>query len=660
MRTRWLTLTGGIAAALTALPAIPEANMTPSVYKDPVPMYRQELSCRFDSPESAARALFRVAALPGGRAVAVTGRWDDANAGNVTAHRLMADRGLRATCYLNSNWECDLHYPDDYRPTARGLLADGHSIGGHSMTHPYITYLHRNRMFQEMMQVRIEWEAELDTPVNSYTFSYIDIRNDIEGDTVHADALECLRRAGYQGIAEFAGHADRVPSELAFSRILPPENASHDEWSRALRWAQTDPERIARGDAISNSMHAWYGSDWLPYGWDVLEARLDALKAVPDAWFCCQNEFAAYWQQARWSRIRYRRDGAMLHVTLSRPTVDWLNDSIPLTLLLDGVSPERLLEIKGADVCREGAPVKVPHAPDQRMPLRIGVIHNSANDSDIRYRQDDPDFPGLHASLHVVGETLSLQIRNDSAHALHSLSAQYRLPLMHAAGVVRRTYRSIPSGANRNYTLAVPLDPARDVSVRYGSAYYAVQLDFQWGDVPARLYVTCQVPPSNDPSLPAGRCHVLGPVDPEGVPWDAWDMDPMTPEALAERLARTWRRDTSSGITPPAWGHPEVVCTTGDWRQLTSPAFFIHARVNSPRRQRVQVGGDAARFQRIWLNGQRLPDKQGALRAGVNDLIVAYHVAGPMGTPAHWGGFLRLCDPQTGRRLDVTYDTETP
>ncbi len=634
--------------------------MTPSVRQISVPMYRQQLICRFDSPESAKRASFRMAPLPDGRQVAITCRWDDANMGNVTAHRLMADRGIRGTYYLNSNWECDLHYRDDYRPTARGLLADGHTIGGHSMTHPYITYCHRNRMFQEMLNVRIEWEAELDAPVSSYTFSYIDIRNEMEGDAVHADALECLRRAGYQGIAEFAGHADRVPSDLAFSRILPPENAPYDEWSRALNWALNDPQRIARGDAISNSMHAWYGTDWLPFGWDVLEARLDALRAVPNAWHCNQNEYAAYWQQARLSRVQCRRDGATVHITLTRPIMAWLNDSIPLSLQLDGVPPERLTAVEGPGVTREGACIHVPHALDQRMPQRIGVVHNSANDSDIRYRTEDPDFPGLRANLHYEYGALCLQIDNHSDRPLRGVSAQYRLPLMHTPGVIRRLYHPIPVGARRQYRLRVPLDPARDVAFQYGSAYYAVQLDFQWGDMPARLYVTCQTPPQPVPSLPAGRCRVLGPVDPDSLMWEQLDQGPVTAESIASQLKRTWADDASVGITPPGWGHPEVICTTGDWRQLVSPVYFIHARVLSPHNQPVRVDGDRAHMRRIWLNGAPLTDGVGALRSGPNDLLVAYHAGERAGMPAHWGCFLRLSDPQTGRRLDVTYTPDAP
>ena len=67
--------------------------------------------------------------------------------------------------------------------------------------HPFITYVNRNRMFEEVARVRAEWEAEADTQVVSYAFSSSDFRNPFEGNVVHADVTHALERAGYYHIA---------------------------------------------------------------------------------------------------------------------------------------------------------------------------------------------------------------------------------------------------------------------------------------------------------------------------------------------------------------------------------------------------------------------------------------------------------------------------
>ncbi len=633
------------------------SDMTGAFRETPVPMYKQQLELKFNSEQAAKQANLRIAPVYDGHAVAITCRWDDSNYQNTTAHKLMAQRGIKGTYYLNSNWQCDLHRDDDYTPEALQLLGDGQTIGGHSMTHPYITYLNRNRMFEEMLGVRIELEARLNTAVNSYTYSYVDIRNDVEGDAVHADTLRCLQRAGYQGIAEFAGHADRVDSGLAFSTILAPENSPYDQWRYSLDWALTDAHRIARRNAVSNSMHSWYGTHLLPFGWDVLEKRLDDLKAVPDAWHCNQNQFAAYWQQSEHTKLSIKREGANLKISITRPSLSWLNDPIPLSLLLEGADPSALTAISGADVHRHGTVLNVPHSGEHRMPQLVGAIHNEANDTDINYRVDDPDFPGLHAILYRSDGQLQLQIINQSAYSVRNLRAQYRLPLLHPQGVIAKTLPDLGLETQYRQKLPIPNDPQREPEDAFGEAYYAVQLDFLWGDVPSRLYITCRTELAEDSSLPNGRFHVMGPFSPDQYDDNLFDRC-TTAEAISDAMGMPWENRSSDLRINPQWVHPEVVVTSGTWRNLSSGIYILRGTVTSPVSRDVKISGFPRTIKKVLLNGQLLSDLQGNLKAGANELILVYHFEPTAGSPAHLGCFLRICDTQGRRIRDIQYSKE--
>ncbi len=644
-----------LTTAVITTEAIPD--MTGAFRETPIPMYKQQIELKFSSEQSAKQARLRIAPVYDGHDVAITCRWDDANDQTTTAHKLMAQRGIKGTYYLNSNWQSDLHRDDDYTLQALQLLGDGQSIGGHSMTHPYITYLNRNRMFEEMLEVRIEWEARLNTAINSYTYSYVDIRNDVEGDAVHADTLRCLQRAGYQGIAEFAGHADRVASDLAFSTILAPENSPYDQWRYSLDWALTDAHRIARRNAVSNSMHSWYGTSMLPFGWDVLEKRLDDLQAVPDAWHCNQNEFAAYWQQSEHSKLRIKREGATVKLSITRPSMSWLNDPIPLSLLLEGVDPSQLTAITGADVQRHGNILNVPHSDEHRMPQLIGAIHNDANDTDIRYRVDDPDFPGLHAILYRSDGQLQLQIINQSAYPVSNLRAQYRLPLMHPQGVIARSLPDL--GLERQCRQRLPLsnDPQRDPADSFGEAFYAVQLEFMWGDVPSRLYVTCRTEPIEDSSLPTGRFQVMGPFAPDQFDFRLFEQC-KTADAMSNAMGVPWENRSTDLRVDPQWVHPEVIITSGTWRNLSSGIYILRGTVTSPVRREVKISGFPGTVKRVLLNGQLISNMQGKLKVGANELMLVYHFEPTARSSAHLGCFLRICDTQGHRIRDIQYSKE--
>jgi len=125
--------------------------------------YEQSVTIQFADQEAAARAQVMLMPLFEGYSHGLTSRWDDNQPNDLVMKEHLEAAGLKGTWYLNGNGVAD-PYAVPFREIAAKLIKGGHSVGGHSLSHPYITYVSRNRAFQEMAGVRIEWEAALDTP----------------------------------------------------------------------------------------------------------------------------------------------------------------------------------------------------------------------------------------------------------------------------------------------------------------------------------------------------------------------------------------------------------------------------------------------------------------------------------------------------------------
>ncbi len=636
-----------------------------------MPLTQRRVVVTFRSPEAARAVRPSIAALHDGHAVAVSCRWDDNNILNLRAQEIMGARGIKGTWYLNGN-KAAFDTVNDFRATARKLLRGGNSIGGHSLTHPYFSAINRNRMFREVAAVRIEWESELDTPVTSYAFSYVDYGRTPDGKAVQADAIRCLLRAGYLHVAEFKGFDTTVRSDLAFSPIMPPENADMGTFSRAVEWALTDPDVREHCPMVSNSMHAWYGSPSLPqYGWDELERRLDLVKGIKDAWHCNQNEYAAY----MWLRLHSRLDatrvtGTTVTMGLRQPRGDVVSHEVPLTLQLSGVDPGDIVSAhcdgRPLQVSRSSRPgrvlIGIPPSPRDAPPSLIGRVECGAEGCRLDHARDDPDFPGLRAAMHCDGRRVTLQLRNGSSHTIEGARLTWRLPPAFDPGVVRRSLGQIPKGSSRTLHLNLAL-PSDDAKLRVGEAYMVAQLDFHWGASAARLYVTCTHDMGQDPSFPHGAFRVIGPLKPEQITPEALDTAFVGSERIPELVTLgtnttyRWRDNRLDGHVPDAHLDGEMVRTSGVWRELSSPPYLLAAHVVSAVEQTARIVAHAEDLKRVYVNGKPVnPNEEFVLRAGVNGLVVAYHFNRVGGSHRHAACFLRLTDASGERLTNIRYE----
>lgn len=664
-RKLWFVLLVSCPALAVISPPPAEVEFVARPYL--VPHYQQLVVAEFSSEAAAAKAVFEIEPLYEGYRQAVSCRWDDNIDSDLPAKQILDQRGVKATWYLNSNFEPQVYGAYDFRDTARVLLENGHSIGGHSLSHPYMTYVNRNRMFQEIAGIRIEWESELDTLLHSYALSYTDCRNEFEGDQVQAQIIECMLRAGVYHISVFKNFDDAVPSDLVISPIMPPENQTLADFKKAVVWALTDQDVLQRMPCITHSMHAWYGTPSVSYGFDELERRVDYLNQFADSWQCNQNQYAAYRRQSRESQLGNKQiNGSTVSIVLERPMINDLNDAVPLTVAVSGIRPSELekLTVDGQPPLpsRRWTPERLrfnlPHTHDQQLPTKIGHIANPANIPVAPAEAVDPDFPGLRAWLVVAPTATKLIVDNQSGLALEDLNVQFRLPLCYQMPETSQVLPSLAIDAQHVFhqRLEKVEGPAK---LFLGKSFLVAQIDFRFGNEPARLYATASLDHPADESFPKGRFVKLGPIPPSEFSLERFEQSalpiesPTTEYRLMDGTRLVWKPDSSDGIIQQAYLDDEVIRTQGDWHPLHSPVYALASIVAVTRTTPARLFCRPEDYHAIYLNGERLSttEQPVELKAGDNHLCLIYQPPRVMGSGRNAGCFFRLVDPATGERL---------
>jgi len=617
--------------------------------------YSQQLQIVLSTPEAARSASVAVTPLYNGYDWAVSCRWDDNVRADLHMRDVMAAHGYKGTWYLNrpnSSLNAEI---------GRKLLVGGNSIGGHSMTHPFLTFVGRNRLFWEALAVRLHWEAATNRPICSYAFSFCDFRNRLEGDDVHRDIATALRRAGYYHIAN-GWFNDEMMTDFELTPILPSDGAPVDD--AAARFL-SDADHREEHPVMSFSMHVWYST---PEAWARFEDQLDSYGGRPNWWYCNQTEYAAYRWQRRHSVLGEPvRRGNELTIEVTRPVLRELNDAVPLTLAVGGVKPQEIVaarcgsaEVKIARAGDGPALIDLYHDRDQRLPAAIGLIENPDNHDELGDGDVSDDFPDIGGLLHFREGRLELTLDNRGGRPLEDVSVMYRLPLAWKEGVIRRQVGPV----SRRFTdVAQPTLDRPDYKYTSGTSFYAAQVDFVRGGEAGRLHLSCRAPNrERDASYPQGGFLVLGPI-PAGQFNDA-----KAREAI--RAGRHMRSAADFGGKPGLQWRPEsagardllgveVIETGGWWHNddQRKEYYLLRSALRSESEQAADFLCDRSAVEGIFVNGQQAGDGPVTLRSGPNELVLIV-LRGTDWLANNAGCFLRVVSPGGRARLtNIRFET---
>jgi hypothetical protein len=669
--------------------------------------YPQTLTVDFANEAAARVAKVEILPLYHGYEWAISSRWDDNIPTDIKMRQTLAEHGFRGTFYLNATDggyygnDYGLIAPKDYSDLGRRLADGGFSIGGHTLTHPYLTCQARDQIFHEVMGIRADRESSSGCPINTFSFPFISFRNDIEGDTIHRDIAELMKRAGYCQIVE-PWFDQPIHQGFLVANLLPADGKDIDE---AFAGMLADKALQAREPNITFNMHVWYAT---PEAWAKFEGQLIKYGRNPKWWYCNQSEYAAYRYQYAHTELRTQLDGRRLTATLKRPALLDLNHAVPLTLQISGVNAAEVRKLDcptatveplkpGAAGCR----YDLPHDRSQSLPKRIASLDFNPGERDSK---QNPVFAGLNVLFQVDGDQLRCSLKNNGA-ALNQLLATYRLPLPYQPGVVRKTVAKVDAG--RTMALAVPLTlspektrihvtnpgecgasvlasrlssekgrlvsslaPADTIDgmassfkYRSGEAWFYLQLDFIRDGSPGRLHLICRKPETTgDPAYPRDGFYVLGPL-----PDDEKAADDLAAGIVAASDRK--RTVTVAGGEPGKWTvkdkavtellDPEIICTRGESHADHPEYYLLLTRIVVDKAEKLTVLPVAGQFRAMYLNGRRVVGDTLDLHAGGNDLLLVYYSGKDKFSARHYGPFFRLLDPATGARAtDVTYQRQ--
>jgi peptidoglycan/xylan/chitin deacetylase (PgdA/CDA1 family) len=231
----------------------------------------------------------------------VTTSWDDGHPLDLRVAEMLAARGMRGTFYV------PIRYAAVPRMTAsqiRALRAMGMEIGAHTVTHPRLSQLSPDAVFEEMRRGREELEEILGAPVSSFCFPEGKFRR-WHGRLARRAGFKVARTTlAFQVDGRFDPLAMPVTLQLyPHSRgVLARHAALEGNFKGLLNWAarlgaEADPPRLARRAADvarrrTGVVHIW-GHSWELESaglWPVLERVLDAVAGRPEAAYMTNAE----------------------------------------------------------------------------------------------------------------------------------------------------------------------------------------------------------------------------------------------------------------------------------------------------------------------------------------------------------------------------------
>ena len=434
--------------------------------------YTQTLTLDFASAKEAEAAVLVPRALPAPYRMVISARWDDTNLNHLKTHKLMVKHGIKGTFFMNTPPK----YLEAKAPEfSRQLMAGGNSIGVHTMTHPMLTMQNSNEHFREYMFNRIQWEIISQSPINAQVLPYCNWW--APNPMIPLSIGRGMRAAGIISSPDvfFPDRARELgypEGSHATSRLLKPGDVNLDLklLEQQLAAGLKDVNALAKQPSMSMSMHSSHTEE----GLINLDKAFERLSKNPDWWYCNQNEYGAYRYETLNTRITKKMNGCKVIFSVTRMEPFELGASIPLSFELIGAKP---LSVVGGTL-EPGGAIVLPHATDHTLPVEFAKA----------------EMPSAKLTLtHSAEKIWIARLENTGKTPLMNLDFTFRFPPAWEHAVIRADRESVAPGAVIEVQVEQP-SCHNELFYRYGSPYYAVQLDFVRDSKRCRLYADLREP----------------------------------------------------------------------------------------------------------------------------------------------------------------------
>lgn len=479
----------------------------------PLPLYKQTVTVRFASASNAIAAYIRPVPVYHGHLYALSGRFDDTDYGTVLSCEGLGAGGVNSTAFVNGLYFQGMasKQPPSIEQWRRVLLS-GSTIGNHSWHHGASPSTDEYD------------DAGNPVPPGIFDFSYggatpkrhfLDILHPRAFYEAALDTLIMSAAGPGNGYGTTAQYWNWINSgHYAFSQLKVEYPSSNVVWEQYDQGLILDQEKlILRARAPTHAQ-----AKVNPATYKTMAEEIVA-NGSNDCWQTTWNDYGAYRYQYYHSPVLKKSvTNDMATFEIYRPELIDLNNDTPLTWEIVGAESNSVVSITvGNGSCQ---PVALVAGPDRgryafdllhdqsqkKLPTRIGFIGQYGDGvyrPDNFIQREDPDFPGITASLIITNGTTQLTVTNGSSYNLSDVIVTYRFP----SGYVPETARVRLSGTITagSVSAIAPLTVTVSSAETNGEWIAGVQMDFVQNNTECRLHVIGQSSDAalaNNPPLP--------------------------------------------------------------------------------------------------------------------------------------------------------------
>ena len=587
--------------------------------------------------------------------LALMWRWDDnEQEGRIYFKELLAHYGLKATWYVN-DIDASLNEHDTDQ-----LLQNGQEMGGHTLSHFFLPYQNKNRIFREMLELKVKRESLSNKLINSFAFPF-EVFQSPEGLVLEKDLYALLGRSAHIHVPSTTFMRNQF-SELTFNYSI---SGNHQEIKNILSEFKKNYHHDYAIPAISINVLRRYDNAQEWQKWGLILKELTQLK---DLWAPTLNQFAAYRIEQKKTKISLSvTDKKTAHIILNRPRSIDLNNLNPLTLKILGISKDNKISfsIAGKQLKarqkNEHIIINVPHDDNNQIPSAIDLIKNEKSLKDFETEPHSEKFPQLPALLSCNNDKIKLELVNYSGRELKNLTITYRFPLAYSPGILRKEINQLDPYVVYQDEIKLHTK-STDSQYFLGNHYFVGQLDFSFKNIQYRIYTDCSFDNLKlDPSYPLGGVSIMGPIS----------STVMTVHEILQKI-RTEKMNINYDLTwtdfPGKWKlqekihqepymAPNVIKTLGEWKQdYRGGSYLLKTEVLSEQEQLVRFKFTKKAVRYIFLNGKETDLSQVKLMKGKNHLFILYNNEKLGVHPERTGIFFQIQNIKTGERIkNITF-----